>query len=363
MHLESVVREFQVDGNVISIEPYGNGHINATYQVILDRGGQTVRYILQRISSIVFPDTPALMDNLVRVTDHIRNQLQQKGASDITRRVLTVVATNDGTFHRDTEGADWRMFLFIENAHAYETVPSGSVIYEAARAFGEFASQLRNLPGPPLHTVLPDFHNGIKRFRDFQEALDRDPENRAIQAKKEIRLVSQFTLILDIFPALLKNGRLPVRIVHNDTKINNVLLDDGTEKGLCVIDLDTVMEGLAAYDFGDLMRTVLSSTAEDESDLEKIGLNLDHFTALKNGYLAGAGHFLTQAERENLVNGGKLITLLMGIRFLTDFLNGDLYYHIHYPDHNLRRCRTQFQLLKLMLQCEEEMQNQVMSES
>ena len=334
-----LVERFQINGRFIEAVPHGNGHINDTYAAIFDHRGAPARYILQRINHNVFKNPVALMENVQRVTAH----LQSKLTADRSRRALTLIPTHDGaSHHRDDDGNYWRAHLFIENARTYDTVESTRQAFEAAKAFGQFQHLLTDLPAPRLHDTIPDFHNTPKRFAALENAIAADPVNRAKSAKAEI----EFALRHKVNTGILLDSGLPERVTHNDTKLNNVMLDETTGEGVCVIDLDTVMPGLALYDFGDMVRTTTSPAQEDERDLSKVQMQFPMFEALVRGYLATAGEFLTKEEKRHLAFSGKLITLEIGIRFLTDYLSGDIYFKVHREGHNLDRCRTQFKLVE-----------------
>jgi len=357
--LETVVQQFDLSGDFVRAEPYGTGHINDTYAVVMDQGVSQVRYIFQRINHNVFPDPPKVMENIVRVTSHVRSVLESEGIADVSRRTLTVIPTREGRgFWQETgrDGGFWRSYIFIEKARSYDTLQDPRQAFEAARAFGRFQRLLVDLPGEPLHETIPDFHNGPKRFRDFEEAVQLDACGRAVTAGDEIEFMYRHGEIFEILPGEVEQGRIPVRTTHNDTKINNVLIDDATGEGICVIDLDTLMPGLAPYDFGDMVRTSTCRAAEDERDLSKVSLDLQMFEQLAQGYLSEAGQFLTDAERQHLITGGKMITLIIGCRFLTDYLKGDVYFKVHREGHNLDRSRTQFRLVESILEQEEQMQ-------
>ena len=356
--LKSVVGQFQIYGDLIDIQPFGTGHINDTCCAVFDQAGCPVRYVLQRINHNIFPEPSKLMENVERVTSHIRAKLQASNASDISRKVLTVIPTADGSSYcQDADGNYWRMYFLIEKARTYDVLESLDQAYEAARAFGEFQSLLADLPQPPLFETIKDFHNGPKRYQTFLDVLKKDPCNRAAGAKAEIDFLTGHAWIFDVLPKLVAEGKIPVRTTHNDTKINNVMLDEETGKAICVIDLDTVMPGISQYDFGDIVRTTASPTEEDEMDISKVGAKLDRFEAILKGYLSTAGQFLNSHEKDNLVLGGELITLIIGTRFLTDHLDGDNYFKIHREGHNLDRCRTQLKLVQSILEQEEQIKS------
>jgi Ser/Thr protein kinase RdoA (MazF antagonist) len=338
--------QFQFAGVVTGFTSITHGHINDTWRVTTSAR----RYVVQRINHHVFKNPLAVMDNIHRVTTHLRAKLT--GVADMDRRVLTLVPARDGQwFHRDPAGHYWRAYHYIENAHIHDIVETPAQVEQAAREFGTFQRLLADLPAPRLAETIPGFHNTPQRFAAFARALAADAHNRAAQAQAEIDFAHRHQ---PMTRGLLDAG-LPERVTHNDTKFNNIMLDDATGEGLCVLDLDTVMPGLALYDFGDLVRTATSPAAEDERDLSKVKMQMPMYAALVRGYLETAGEFLTPGERRLLAFAGKLITFEIGLRFLTDFLDGDRYFKVHRPGHNLDRCRTQFRLVESIAQQEEAM--------
>ena len=352
----SIARRFQICGEFLSAEPYGSGHINDTYCVAFDQAGTKTRYILQRINHNIFKRPDLLMENIQRVTAHLA--VKVAGQPDVSRRVLTLIPTREGIcYHQDAQGNYWRAYLFIEKARSYDAVENPRQAFEAAKAYGHFQKLLADLPAPRLHDTIPDFHHTPKRFAALTKAIEGDLFNRAAEAKKEIDFALQHAPMTD---ALIRAG-LPERVTHNDTKFNNVMLDDETGEGICVVDLDTLMPGLALYDFGDMVRTTTSPTKEDERDLTRIEMQFPMFEALARGYLTEAGGFLTSAEKKMLALSGKLITFEIGIRFLTDFLGGDTYFKVHRNGHNLDRCRTQFKLVESIERQEDRMNELVES--
>ena len=339
--VSEVARQFAIEGKFLEAAPYGGGHINETYLATYERGGANVRAVLQRINEKVFADTAALMENIERVTQHLAAKAANEPDSE--RRTLRLIADRDGrTLHVGAEGGQWRAWEYVDGARSYDAIRSMKQAFEGARAFGRFLTLLADLPAPRLKDTIPGFHYGPGRFAALARAVTVDAAGRAGRAGPEIA----FALKRSAIASDLAAAGLPERVTHNDTKINNVLLDDATGEGICVIDLDTVMPGYAAYDFGDLVRSATCTAAEDEPDLSKVTMRFDFFEALARGYLSAARELLTRVEKESLVEGGKLITFLMGIRFLTDYLNGDTYYKVHRADHNLDRCRVQFRLLE-----------------
>lgn len=348
--VRAVAARFLMPGEFISAEPFGGGHIHDTYRAVFDQAGRPVRYLVQRINPHVFRQPAALMQNIERVTAHLAARLA--GQPDASRRVLTLIPAREGrNWHVDASGHHWRAYRFIERAHTRDTAESTGQAFEAARAFGQFQRLLADLPAPRLHDTIPGFHHTPGRFAAFEAALAADGAGRAAAAAAEIEFARRHQ---PLATALIE-ANLPGRVTHNDTKLNNVLLDDATGEGLCVIDLDTVMPGLALHDFGDLVRTATSPAPEDERDLTRVGMRLPMFEALARGYLEGTGSLLTPEEKRLLPVAGKLITYETGLRFLTDFLAGDVYFKVHRAGHNLDRCRTQFRLVESITRQEAEM--------
>ena len=344
--LRQVARSFQIRGDYVSAKPYGSGHINDTYAVVVSRDGTRARYIFQRINNTIFKNIPGLMSNVARVCEHVQASLARKGCDDASRRALTLIPTRDGApFYQDFDGGYWRVYVFIKGATGYDIIENENQAYEAARAFGEFQKSLVDLAGGRLHETIPGFHDTRKRYAAFEAALSADAQNRAADAKAEIDWVWAHKDLTGGLLELHEQGLMPERVTHNDTKLNNVLIDDNTQEALCVIDLDTLMPGLALHDFGDLVRTSTSPVAEDEPDASKVTMQMSIFKALTRGYLEATGDFLTHAERANLPLAGMVMTFECGIRFLTDYLQGDTYFKTHRPGHNLDRCRTQFALV------------------
>ena len=358
--VEQIAPHFMIPGLLVSSEPYGSGHINDTYAAVYDQGGVPIRYIHQRINSHVFKEPVALMDNVRRVTEHLRGKLREKGVSD-SRAALTLVPARDGEcYYGDPDGNVWRTYVFIEKARTYDTIGNTTQAFEAAAAFGRFQSMLTDLPGPRLHETVPGFHHTRFRFQAFQAAVEADACNRAARVRPEIEFVLARESDVDRLLDLLQQGLLPERTTHNDTKLNNVMIDDATSRGICVIDLDTVMPGSALYDFGDMVRTATNPAAEDELDTSKVCMRMPMFEAIARGYLSEAGEFLVPRERELLPFAGKLITFEIGLRFLTDHLVGDTYFKTRRDGHNLDRCRTQFKLVE-SIEAQEEAMNRLVA--
>jgi thiamine kinase-like enzyme len=350
--VESVIQHFDLGGVLVEAAPLAQGHINDTYILTSEQGGRLVRHVLQRINHEVFKDPPATMANILRITEHIRDKMQGADPKLASRQLTVIRADNGGAYWKDRQGNYWRVYNFVEHAVTYDTGDSTDVAGEAARMFGWFQRMLDDLPGPTLHDTIPNFHNTPLRFEQFQQVLKEDPCSRAGQAKCEIEFVLENADICGVLKDSVESGEFPCRIAHNDAKINNVMFDEQTGRGVCVIDLDTVMPGLSIYDFGDLVRTAANPAEEDELDLSKVTLDISMFAALARGYAKETSLFLTPIEKEHLAFGGKLITFEQLIRFLTDYLEGDAYYKIHRPEHNLDRSRTQMKLVQSIIEQE-----------
>lgn len=343
----AIFEKFQIPGSYLDSRPYGSGHINDTYVVAFSQAGTRVRYIMQRINHRVFQFPEEMMENILRVTSELQSRLAAANVPDISRRALRVIPSSEGqACMKDEEGNYWRCYAFIEGAKTYDVIQNTRQAYEAARAFGEFQGMVSGLSGKRLHETIPNFHNTRARFETLREAVSADAHGRLKDVGPEWEFISAHEAMVDVLADLHAKGEIPERITHNDTKLNNVMIDDTTETGICVIDLDTVMPGLALYDFGDMVRTATSPALEDEKDLSKVRMQMPMFEALVRGYLNGAQGFLNEAEIAHLAFSGKLITLEIGIRFLTDYLVGDTYFKIKRPEHNLDRCRTQIALVK-----------------
>lgn len=328
---------FAIEGQEVSCERYGSGHINETY---LLRTNAPHDYILQKINHHIFQDVPQLMGNIASVTRWLAKEDKDP------RHVLTIVKTLDGKdFYKSDAGEYWRVYEFVTGSLCLDRAQTREDFYQSAVAFGQFQRQLSTFPADTLAETIPHFHDTPSRYAALHEAVKKDALGRAASVQKEIEFCMAREEEAGTMMRLMQNGELPLRVTHNDTKLNNVLLDEKTRTPLCVIDLDTVMPGLAANDFGDSIRFGASTAAEDEKDLTKVEMSLDLFEAYCEGFLGACGKSLTKKEIETLPMGAKLMTLECGVRFLTDYLSGDTYFRIHYPEHNLDRCRTQFKLV------------------
>ncbi|WP_210466510.1 phosphotransferase enzyme family protein [Rufibacter roseolus] len=343
--LSPILSQFSIKGGVAQVVPHGSGHIHDTYHVMNSQPGSP-DYLLQRVNHHVFKNVPALMDNIQVVTTHLRQKLENTPGAQPQKEVLTLIPTvHQKWFYHDAEGNYWRMYYFLDETLGYDMVTSPAQAYEGGKAFGKFQALLADLPVELLHDTIPDFHNVVNRLRLFRETVAADPVGRVAEVEAEIAFVEERAEAMSTIYHMGQRGELPLRITHNDTKFNNVLLDkDG--KAQCVIDLDTVMPGYVAYDFGDAIRTTVNTAPEDEPQLEKIQVNLALFEAFAKGFLEETSNALSDHEIASLLHGVLLLPFIMGLRFLTDYIDGDHYYKIHFPVHNLQRCRAQFQLVK-----------------
>jgi Ser/Thr protein kinase RdoA (MazF antagonist) len=352
----NLVKHFNFEGDFIRAEPYGYGHINDTYTVFFKQAdGKFRKYILQWINHFVFKHPVGLMKNIEAITDHLRRKVISAGGNP-DRETLTLVPTRTGkTYHKTKDGLYWRSYTFIEDALTYQTPASMRHVYNAARAFGNFQKMLDDFPVDRLFDTIPDFHNTPKRYQTFIRAVEMDEHNRASGVRDEIEFVMRRADEMHVVVDLIEQGRLPERVTHNDTKYNNVMIDDLTGESLCVIDLDTVMGGSALYDFGDAIRSISNTAAEDERDLSQVRFSLETFQYYARGYLDATINALTPDEIDHLPFSARLMTLECGIRFLTDYLEGDVYFRTHRENHNLDRCRTQFKLVQEMEENYQEM--------
>ncbi|MBC8488872.1 MAG: aminoglycoside phosphotransferase family protein [Bacteroidetes bacterium] len=341
-NLLSILRKFNIEGNIQSAKPFGSGHINDSFKV---EAGEK-KYLLQRINHKVFKDIEGLTYNIVNVTDHIRNKINSFQNDDPLRKTLRLIKSLNGKyFVTDDDGNFWRLFDFIEEGRSYDLVENSGIAYEGGKAYGRFINLLSDFPAKILVETIPDFHNIEFRLNNFWKAIKLDQTNRVKNVADEIKFIKERANEMKLVLKLGKEGKIPLRVTHNDTKINNVLFNkDG--KAICVIDLDTVMPGYVHYDFGDSIRTFANTADEDESDLSKVNINLDYFTAFAKGFLKETKLNLNTTEIETLAFSAKLMTFIIGLRFLTDYIYGDKYYKIKYPGHNLQRARVQFKLLE-----------------
>lgn len=353
-NLFQLVSHFDVQGTVKSVKPLGNGLINDTYKVAMNEEDAPA-YVLQRINNAIFKDVELLQSNIEAVTAHLRKKLEEKQVADIDRRVLHFIKAETGkTYWREADDTYWRMMRFIPNAFTYETV-NEKYSHAAGLAFGEFEAALVDLP-QQLGETIPDFHNMELRARQLKEAVQNNPVKRLSVVESMVEELNRNMEEMCKAEQLHRDGKLPKRICHCDTKVNNMMFDaDGNI--LCVIDLDTVMPSYVFSDYGDFLRTGANFTAEDDPNLANVGFNMEIFKAFTKGYLTSAGAFLTPIEREHLPFAAKLFPFMQCVRFLTDYINGDVYYKIKYPEHNLDRAKNQLALFNSVCLHEEEMKN------
>jgi len=343
--IRAVCDAFRTDGELVEIEAWPGGHINDSYLLVFVTGTGRHRYLLQRINGEVFPRPDQVMENVQRVTEHVIQRLEEEGYSHPEKHFLTLTSTYDNrAWYTDNRRDVWRMYPFIEGTHAQEFVQDAAQAETAAQAFGRFTRLVDGIPGAPLHEVLPGFHDTPARLEALRAAAQLDPKQRAHAVQDEIEFALDHAQDAGVFMDLLAAGELPTRVVHNDTKISNVLLSNESSAAICVVDLDTVMPGTALFDYGDMVRSMSTRAAEDECDLSLVVAEPELVKALEKGYLAGAGDALTEVERAHMPKAGFVLALELGARFLTDHILGDQYFRIHRPQHNLDRARAQFTL-------------------
>lgn len=347
---------FAIEGTYKDCISYGNGHINDTYLLTYEQNDQEHAYILQHMNKTIFTDPEALMENIIGVTGFLKEKIKAAGGNP-RRETLDFVPAADGKpYYKDDFGEYWRAYHYINHVYTLDQVKNPEDFYQSALSFGHFQQMLADFPADTLHETIPDFHNTAVRFKTFEKAVTEDICGRAAGVMEEIQFVRQHSDLACVLGDLQKQGKIPLRVTHNDTKSNNVLIDEATGKGLCVIDLDTVMPGLSVNDFGDSIRFGASTAAEDEKDLSRVSCSMELYEAYVKGFLEGCGGRLTDNEIAALPLGAKVMTYECGMRFLTDYLCGDTYFKIHRPEHNLDRARTQFKLVSDMENKWEEMQ-------
>lgn len=340
-----IVRQFNIPSEPVDLYECKVGHINSTYFIYCLDG---TKYVLQNINTNVFKDPDVLMNNIVGVTDHIRKKLVEEG-KDPYRGTLKFFSCKDGLYYyRDQEERCWRLYMLVDDVKCFQSVESNDMFELVGKAFGHFQMQLADYDASGLRETIPNFHNTVSRLNDFKIALAKDTAGRAASIKEEIDFVLEHADVCSYIMDRIANGTLPLRVTHNDTKLNNILMDAKTSEPVCVIDLDTIMPGSVLFDFGDAIRFGASSAAEDETDLSKVYMKEDAFEAFAKGFVEGLEGSLSEDEILELPMGALVITLETGIRFLTDYLNGDTYFRIHYPQHNLDRARNQFALVRDM---------------
>lgn len=358
MDIKEVLGCFDFKGELLEIEQFGSGHINTTYLAKYKEDNKISSYVIQKVNTNVFKNIDDLMGNVFAVTSFLRDKIKANGG-DPDRETLNFMKTINGDLYCKAEdGNCYRAYKFVDNSKCCDSVSSAEIFEKSGLAFGRFQKYLSDFPATTLKETIPDFHNTIWRFEnEFLPAVKDNKSGRADQCRDEIQFVMDRRKDCCRLTDLIDKGEIPIRVTHNDTKLNNVLFDNDSDEAICVIDLDTVMPGLALYDFGDSIRFGANTCAEDEKDTSKIAINLDYFKAYAQGFLKEAGESFTQTEKDNLAFSAKLMTLECGMRFLTDYLNGDTYFRTAYPEHNLVRAKNQLALVADMEKHMDEMEN------
>ena len=351
-----IARQFQIAGNLHDMAPLKIGHINETFVSRWENGPRTTRYVHQLVNHNVFTDVPSVMANIERVTHHIRRKLNA-GEGIKGERTLTLVPTHEGAFVvQDPEGNWWRTYEFVEGTYNVSQCNGSAEATEAGRAFGRFQRYLFDLPSPALVDPIPGFQDTASRMVALEWAISEDKMGRVRDVTREISFIRDRTQEASMLVTLLSEGRVPMRITHGDTKLNNVLFSNESKRGVCVVDLDTCMNGSILYDFGDLVRNTTQTAAEDEQDLSRVNIDLRLFEAIVQGYMETIGEALHPVERQYFGVSAKWLAVTLGARFLMDYLNGDHYFRIHRPGHNLDRCRTQLKMAECIERHEKEIE-------
>ena len=345
MNIEKIVGQFCIEGEVIEHVPFGNGHINITKLVTVKNGDETVQYVLQRINKNVFKNPDQLMENYVGVTKFIRKKIEEMGGDPLREVINAIPAKTGKPYIIDEEGEYWRLLVYVTDSMSYDKVERPEQFYDSAVSFGDFQYMLRDYPAETLHETIVNFHNTPDRFRQLSEAIANDAKGRLKEVEAEVAFAREREAFAHTLEDAHKEGRLPLRVTHNDTKLNNILFDTNTGKALCVVDLDTIMPGYSVNDFGDSIRFGATTALEDETDLSLVNFDISLYELYVKGFIEGAKGGLTEGELEMLPIGAIMMTFECGMRFLADYLNGDTYFRIHRPSHNLDRCRNQFKLV------------------
>jgi hypothetical protein len=344
-NIKKIVSNFRIKGDFVDFRKVTTGHINDSYYIKTNSEDHP-GYFLQWINNYIFKDVEGLMNNITAVTHHLAEKLAAH--PELAFKVLEIIPTLQGDkYFLQAEGHFWRLYKFIDNSHGYDVVENTDIAYEGGKAFGIFMSLLADLPADRLSETIPDFHNLEKRLSTFYNSLKANPVERAKDIPAEIEFVKNRAEQMLAIPALIKSGKLPMRISHNDTKFNNILFDNSNH-AMCIVDLDTVMPGSVLFDFGDAIRTGANTSAEDEKDLSRVDINLPIYEAYTRGFIKSTRNSLTKVEIDNLAFSTRFMTFIIGLRFLTDFLDGDPYFRTHYPEHNLVRAKVQFRLVEQM---------------
>lgn len=348
--INQIVKNFDIEGDFMAYQTFGNGHINDTYALTFKTDSGLKRYILQRLNDTVFPNIELLMNNISMVTQFIRDKVIELGGNP-DRECLNMIMTRDGeTYYNSIKDGKWRCMLLIENTEAYQNAVDPYVFEMTGKAFGEFIQLLDEFPIDEIKEVIPNFHNTVVRYAKFRSAVKENEVKRRRYCRPEIQFAKEHEWLASKIVDLLNSGAIPMRVTHNDTKINNLLMDTITGEAVCVIDLDTIMPGSLIYDFGDGIRSGCNTAMEDEKNLNLVSFNMEMFEHFAKGFIRGIGDVITKTEKENLAIGAVIITFECGLRFLTDYLMGDKYFKTQYNCHNLVRCRTQFKLVSDMLE-------------
>ena len=345
MELLEIIKQFNINGDIESVEPFGEGHINDTYLVTCKNC--EIKYVFQRLNTSVFPNYKGVMDNIHLLTSYLRKIIEKEGG-DPERETMTLVLTKDGQNHLFIDGSCYRMSLLIRNTKTYQTVENEGLFQSSGYAFGKFIARLDDFDASQLVEVIPNFHDTVDRCKKFEEAMCDNKAGRIDNVLPELAFVEYRKDFMKKIVSSLNKKEIPLRVTHNDTKLNNILMDADTDEAVCVIDLDTIMPGSLLYDFGDSVRFGCSTAKEDEKDLSKVHFDLNLYDIFTKGFLEGIGDKITKKEVMMLHIGAIMMTLECGTRFLTDYLNGDTYFKTAYPDHNLVRARTQFRLVEEM---------------
>ncbi len=343
--VKTILDQFRFKGKFVGYNEFGSGHINRTFLATYDDSGKIIKYVVQQINDTVFKNVEKLMDNVFEVTSFLRAKIKEYGG-DTERETLHYIMTkDDNRFYKTDDGKFFRAYVFVKDSVSYDSVDSAEIFKSSGKAFGKFQRLLADYPADTLFETIPDFHNTKWRYEEFEKAVKNNKSGRAENCKEEIEFVRARQKDCSVLVDMTESGDLPLRVTHNDTKLNNVMFDENTNECVCVIDLDTVMPGLALYDFGDSIRFGANTAVEDESDLSKVSLNLEYFKAYAEGFLSEAGQSLYQSEIDYLAFASKIMTLECGMRFLGDYINGDVYFNTEYDEHNLVRANNQFKLV------------------
>lgn len=356
MTVEKLIKKFDIEGEVVDVAFNNTGNINRTFVVSVMNNGVIKKYALQKINTNVFTEPYLLMDNIENVTNYCRDYFERNN-EDASRRSLQVIRTKDNNnLYRTSDNEFYRVYNFVDNTRTYDKAENAAMFYNVGIAFGDFALVLDGYPMDTLYETIPNFHNSKARYKDFLYSIKKDPCDRVKEVEEEIKFIKDRAIELETVVNLIEEGVIPVRVTHNDTKINNVLIDIDSNEAICVVDLDTVMPGCSLYDFGDAIRSGASKTVEDDPNIDNVGVNLEFFTAFTEAYLSRTKDILTEEEIKYLAFSCRLLTLELAMRFLTDYLNGNTYFKCDYEKHNLVRCRNQIALVEDMEKHKEEME-------